>query len=954
MHTKLYSAQRRLQLAIKNGLPADASGFDPYIVHRPVLPATQENYNSAMKIWDAYKTQFPRSTPTDLQWLKHYAMFLGLSTKGVLDPENDRPTTSTIRNKIRTFCSAWQRVNKIEIDKYVLESMAPYIEGELADSIGLLKDVHRTKKFFTIENYSHMQTFHWEKDFYNYIHEGSRIDSTNLLNAHCFTSARLSEICQATYQDVVLMLTSYEGQPEFRLTFKRRICKGLRKNQPEHPLAEFIKDPEGHHPPLFAQPMFHMLANIISSKAYPDISTVEQALEMKPPANAQFRIITLPKEAELKPVFPEWTSIGPSDKHQNPHGWANHINEWGVRTGLAEGVSVHCIRREVLIKADDNGHSIGQVLKFASQKRPEVLVHHYLSNISTIDGAANFLGMERRTDLAEPFRSATMKFNPDLIHSIPMSEVKKLEKSEEYILISDRIKELKTQVTKSNSDEESSLLKLQIKAEQNKMQASRKRKLRELQISQPITYKSIEGPHEENNKCQSQYDRIKHMLPLERIRLAEVMTKCITPRSKEWVSALRDLVTLRTTNSRVAFQEKLRPVNGHCPMPLANQWSHIYNCYKVKYKDEHGFAKFCFLCSEWMTSKKEWEDHCLNHLNNERDIPLRCDPVIFRYGTACAGYCPVHLQDTTLPAHERLKQHRIKRRWEEHIAPCLADYITTQKNNSKPLFCPHLFCQTECISEEDFGLHLNDLHGINLKLMTGNNHNSRERKRSSNKRIFITKSPIDFSRQPTIPVKNVKGFDDPEYKGNLTSTFQCEKLTVKKSSLSEAYGESVDVEEDTNMEDSIDPALYEPAPDSPAAAETPEVHSDHQSCNWSSSDEVYEVDCILAKWKNRQETLYLVKWKAEGTTWQPAEDVLDQKMIENFESCYQGFKEGIEVLSSRTKNNKVEYHIEFTDYKGSEKDARWWVPEKTMHPDHHIKGPEVGKKKAKRRKICQY
>ena len=74
-----------------------------------------------------------------------------------------------------------------------------YIEGELADKIGLSRK-KKTPTFFTIESYTHMQLYHWLSDPHDYKHEGSRVDATNLLNNHCFTSARLQEVCGATYK----------------------------------------------------------------------------------------------------------------------------------------------------------------------------------------------------------------------------------------------------------------------------------------------------------------------------------------------------------------------------------------------------------------------------------------------------------------------------------------------------------------------------------------------------------------------------------------------------------------------------------------------------------------------------------------------------------------------------------------------------------------------------------
>lgn len=77
-----------------------------------------------------------------------------------------------------------------------------YIEGELAQKIGLLQGQQgrRKKAFITIENYVHMQNRLWTNDFHDYVHEGSRVDNSNLLNTHCFTSAPCQEVCQAIYQ----------------------------------------------------------------------------------------------------------------------------------------------------------------------------------------------------------------------------------------------------------------------------------------------------------------------------------------------------------------------------------------------------------------------------------------------------------------------------------------------------------------------------------------------------------------------------------------------------------------------------------------------------------------------------------------------------------------------------------------------------------------------------------
>jgi hypothetical protein len=74
-----------------------------------------------------------------------------------------------------------------------------YIEGELAEKLGL-KDLHRDQEFLTIENYVKLHEHLWFNDHHDYVHEGCRVGNANLLNTHCFTSARLKELYQAKWK----------------------------------------------------------------------------------------------------------------------------------------------------------------------------------------------------------------------------------------------------------------------------------------------------------------------------------------------------------------------------------------------------------------------------------------------------------------------------------------------------------------------------------------------------------------------------------------------------------------------------------------------------------------------------------------------------------------------------------------------------------------------------------
>lgn len=94
-----------------------------------------------------------------------------------------------------------------------------------------------------------------------------------------------------------------------------------------------------------------MLANMISARVYPELSTVEEALKLKPPKNMS-RVIPLADKCENKPVFPAWSSGGPQAGRKNPRSWGTQASDWAIRAGLAKGLGLHSVRREALIQAN--------------------------------------------------------------------------------------------------------------------------------------------------------------------------------------------------------------------------------------------------------------------------------------------------------------------------------------------------------------------------------------------------------------------------------------------------------------------------------------------------------------------------------------------------------------------------------------------------------------------------
>ena len=129
---------------------------------------------------------------------------------------------------------------------------------------------------------------------------------------------------------------------------------GANVSRPEHPFAEQIVGLDGVPPPLFAQPMLHWLANIISSQAFADYQTVDEALAALPPNNSgSFRIVPWAKGKENEPVFPQWTAKGRGKKPRTPTSWANQAYDWARRASFViEIFGMHAARRAALISVN--------------------------------------------------------------------------------------------------------------------------------------------------------------------------------------------------------------------------------------------------------------------------------------------------------------------------------------------------------------------------------------------------------------------------------------------------------------------------------------------------------------------------------------------------------------------------------------------------------------------------
>jgi hypothetical protein len=147
----------------------------------------------------------------------------------------------------------------------------------------------------------------------------------------------------------------------------------------------------------------------------------------------------------------------------------------------------------------------------------------------------------------------------------------------------------------------------------------------------------------------------------------------------------------------------------NCRLEACQRWTHVFECSMAHHKAQYGFAEFCFLCSQWVTSKKAWESHCQVHID-EQEVPSRYDFVRFRHAIAYDGRCTTCYRKTDFPASRRLRGYRKHASWVKHVNECFAEYVR-ELEGQRTIPCPHLGCSVPCDTEQECWWHLQDAHG---------------------------------------------------------------------------------------------------------------------------------------------------------------------------------------------------------------------------------------------------
>ena len=207
---------------------------------------------------------------------------------------------------------------------------------------------------------------------------------------------------------------------------------------------------------------------------------------------------------------------------------------------------------------------------------------------------------------------------------------------------------------------------------------------------------------------------------------------------------------------------------------------------------------------------------------------------------------------------------------------------------------------------------------------------------------------IQLKEDDKLPWDEIAEFFPGRTKGTLQVHY-CTKL--KNRSRTSKYKKRKGICSSGFSMDLVDPQLRDALPSTPFVAATADsTEGAHRSilstgnkehtavqprCSSqgveSDTDEICEVEALLAKSTVRNVVWYLVKWEGFGddeNTWQEQDDI-SSDLVDNFEASYQG-NFGVELLKKRERRGEIEY---FVKWKGRPTGENSWEKEDTIHSE---------------------
>ncbi|RHZ51665.1 uncharacterized protein CDV56_103977 [Aspergillus thermomutatus] len=708
---------------------ADEAGVNGDMVMSKIEPGTTIKYDRMLDLWDEHELRNPGASPSDLKAAKYFMYKCCEIWKA------GKPDFS-----MHTACQRWtefgaglkRRPGNEKIPGEVSQSVRNYIKGSITKKLGL-SQARREQHFLTLPHFVILIKHMWQKDWHRYHHPGTMVLDHAAYMLFIYTSARVGDIFESSmrrgsvrgllYSDVVFVVFKNEaGRAEIAVRATRD-AKGFTNKPHKRPQHAMYEDME----PLFANPVLPLLAIALANHAFQDYDTFEAIEAIPPREDGLLTYIRFKEEMQDVPFFQTLSSDGPTGQIQKADSFNNRSVHRGHRAGYEANITMHAVRREALVKADDHGYSTAERMKFAGHGNSKTFFGSYMPPISTVDGQSSYWNRPRRTDFLEGFRGLSLTYHPQMLRSLPAKVEADLQERSVFVTIDQEIKSLGEKIRALGSERED-------RQERTRREELywQKRQIMSEELSRWQEIQTRKVPSDPDGEdCavaarSSWFHRVRWLDP-PRDRLADILLVDSPLRSPQGREALECMITLCRENPTVAYRPSLRPTGGCCVISACamkldslqpnRRWDHIYQCYQAELQKTDGFAELCFQCDTWVTAAAEWNDHCQNHLDDMDTLPVQFNPLTFRHTLAAAGQCLFCLFNRNLPSDRRFKQYLTKQHWIGHLQGHFQELQEKFQSDhgqdeTKTQPCPDPRCALSFNTFSEFQCHCKDIHCI--------------------------------------------------------------------------------------------------------------------------------------------------------------------------------------------------------------------------------------------------
>ncbi|KAK3935061.1 hypothetical protein QBC46DRAFT_424220 [Diplogelasinospora grovesii] len=910
-------ANRVLDRAINSGRLSDRSALDPHAVRRNLRKGSKSNYFRVMDIWDAYESRKiggdDGDDPRNMQTMKHFAEVLGLGLMARLDTEKGVVTTTTVRNKMRQFYNQWERSRHKIISDEVKLSMAPYIEGELADKIGLSR-LRKDKGFFTRPLYVRMYELMWTRDSHEYVHEGSRVDASTLLNTHCYTAARLREVCGAKYEDIICMVGWKDNELDIKMGFKREICKGLDYNHGA-PRGQVKKFAAHRNDQVLASHYLHNLTTVDGTACY-------LGLQPRKDLTGDFRTAT--KRIQ--------------NSGSLPSVWRKNLYQRDDYAAISK--EIECLSLQIKRAGNEEEQDKYQAKRTAAYKKRAQLENEELKK---------YQGSARQELQGEQHQGGWRKTHFDRIrHMMPERN---------------RLAHTLFLGVPLRSPEGTSAIRDLIALRTNDCRAAYQEVLRPINGCCPTAscgqeMKRIPIGTRWDHVFRCQERALKKQHGFAKFCYLPICSKWITSET-EWHAHCQSHIDKEETPSRcnpVKFRHAVACA-GYCPFDLGNKKAPAIERMQ-SFMDRSAWQRHIFLCgARYMTREKnECPLSCPGRFESESDLWHHLEDV---HSTPEPQVGTKRKSSPDENREEKLQPPRtIKRRWgpnlpDEPKKSAGAKFINTSALDPRPKD-PEVVIPEVATNSSGRNTPLSSLFDTDRTFSSQTPSTMSVTSPSIND-VFAFGASREQTLHSTVPTEGtftVDGLQDPSPEEWADSSlpippgrfnFSMDMLDPVLRIDTAAPEPMEDVRaKPLQHHDRTSHAVAQSAAGDPGDTVTDPLISSPETTDQPSPTQQMEylVDCLLDKWGG----WFFVKWLDGSRTWEPEENILDDMLIDDFAKRHRGLGCGVEVVRTRrTEGGKAEYRVHFI---GRPKEEDEWVAEK--HVSRELVEKHKPSKKTKR------